>query len=214
MKKRLTIGVIVTALAATVSLVAAGPERQSEGAAPAASDILTNVRLIGLTPTSRPYKRGPYYFLRAVDINGTALRVVADAELGDILSITPLFLLRFDAGPRIIHVPQPGERSTLDDSDEAALPDDEVEQYTTPPRRRAISRPVNRSEPRPAPPPRPRRNVLSMPPPAGGLSPVYPTPQFSDKVDAKAEAEKFQAPEQADRLPPPDTAPPDPPKQD
>ena len=59
MKKRLTIGIIVTALAATVSLTAAEPKRHlSEAAALPASDVLTNVRLIGLYPTSRPYKRG------------------------------------------------------------------------------------------------------------------------------------------------------------
>ena len=210
LRKRLTIGGIAVALAATVSFVAAEPRRHpGEAAAPAESDVLTNVRLIGLTPTTRPYRRGPFYVLHAVDLSGTALRVVADAELGDIVSVTPLYALRFDAGPRIIHVPQPGEEA--DDRDEAALPDEQVERHA-PPRHRAISRPVQRSKPRAAAPPAPRRNVLSLPPAPAGLNQL----QISDKLDAKAEAEKFRAPEEADRPPPPpaDTRPPDPPKQD
>lgn len=208
MKKRLTIVVIVMVLTATASLVTAGPNRRGTEALPA-SVILTNVRLMGLYPTSSPRRRGPYYVMHAVDPRGTALRVVADAELGDIVSLTPVFAPRFDAGPRIIHVPQPGERTGVGDRDEAALPDEAIEQYAPPPRRRAISRPVHRSEPRPAPPPRPRRNVLSLPPNGVGLSPVHPTPQFSDRLDAKAEAEKFSPPEPPGSRPPaPGTAPP------
>ena len=217
MKKRLTIGVIATALSATVSLVAAQPKRHlSEAAARPASDILTNVQLIGLYPTSHPYKRGPYYVLHAVDPNGTELRVVADAELGDIVSITPLFAPRFDAGPRIIHVPQPGERSSLDDRDEAALPDEEAIEESAPPPRRALRRPYHRSERHAVPPPpRPRRNVLSLPPAPTGLNAIQPTPEISDKLDAKAEAEKFRAPEESDRLrPPPGSASAVEPKQD
>ena len=222
MKNRLTIGVIVTMLAATVSFVAAGPyNRVAVTEKLPASDILASMRLLGLSPITRPVRQGPYYVLHAVDSRGTRLRVVVDAELGDILSVTQLYVPRFDAGPRIIHVPQPGERSRADDRDEAALPDDDVGQYAPPPRQRAVRRPVHRSEPRVAPPPRPRRNVLSLPPNPAGLSPIRPTPQISDKLDAKAEAEKFHAPEeQADhsRLPPPGytppAAPPAPAKQD
>jgi hypothetical protein len=202
------IGVIVTALAATVSLVATGSERHAGGAAALAdADILTNVRLIGLTPTTRPYRRGPFYVVHAVDLSGTALRVVADAELGDILSITRLFAPRFDAGPRIIHVPQPGEGA--DDHDETASP----ETFDAPPRR-LPHRPVRRSERQPLPPL--RHNVLSVPPPrAQDLSPIHPAREFVDQFDARAE--KFRAPdEQADRLPPlpPGAAPPVPSKQD
>ena len=211
MRKRLTIGGMAVALAATVSFVAAEPRQHlSEAAARAESDILTNVRLLGLTPTTPAYRRGPFYVLHAVDLRGTALRVVADAGLGDIVSVTPLYALRFDAGPRIIHVPQPGERSSIDDRDQAALPDEAVEQYAPPPRHRAIPRPVHRSEPRL--PPRPRRNVLSLPPAPAGLSDQ--TPQISDKLDAKAEADKFHAPEEADRLHPPATDTTIPPEQD
>jgi hypothetical protein len=197
LRKRLTIGGIAMALAATVSFVAAEPRRPpGEAAAPPRSDILTNVRLIGLTPTTRPYRRGPFYVLHAVDLRGTQLRVVADPDLGDIVSVTPLFAPRFDAGPRIIHVPQPGEEA--DDRDEASP--ETIERYAPPPRR-PLRRPARRSERHL---PAPRHNVLSLPPPPGSLSDQVP--QFSDKLSAKAEAEKFRAPEEADRLQP---APPD-----
>ena len=113
MRKKLTIGAIVTALAVTVSFVAAGPfQRVTASEALPAYDILTSVRLLGLVPTTRAIRHGPYYVLHAVDPRGTELRVVADAALGDIVSVTPIFAPRFDAGPRIIHVPQPGERSS------------------------------------------------------------------------------------------------------
>lgn len=220
MRKKLTIGVIVTALAVTVSFVAAGPyQRVTAAEMLSASDILTSVRLLGLAPTTRVFRHGPYYVLHAIDPRGTELRVVADAALGDIVSVTPIFAPRFDAGPRIIHVPQPGERGDADDrDDEAAPPDDAIEQYVPPPRHRAIRRHSSRLQV-PREPPRPRRNVLSVPPPpAQALSPSRPAPEISDKFDAKAEAEKFRAPEaQADRsrLPPPGyTAPPAPPAQD
>lgn len=204
MKNRLTIGIIVAVLAATVSYVAAGPYKRVAATEKApATDLLTSVRLLGLTPMTRPFRQGPFYVLHAVDLRGTTLRVVADADLGDIVSVTPIIAPRYDAGPRIIHVPQPGERASVRERDEAALPDEEVERYVPRERHRAMRRAVHHSEPRaaaapqrPADPPRPRRNVLSVPPPPGSLSPIYPTPQFTDRFDAKAEAEKFHAPAQ------------------
>jgi hypothetical protein len=59
-------------------------------------------------PTTQALRRGPYYVLHAVNARGLEVRVVTDAQLGDIISISPLVLPRYDSGPRIIHVPQPG----------------------------------------------------------------------------------------------------------
>ena len=57
--------------------------------------------------------------------------------------------------------------------------------------------------------------MLSLPPAPTGLNAIQPTPEISDKLDAKAEAEKFRAPEESDRLrPPPGSAPAVEPKQD
>ena len=238
MKKRLTVGVIVTAMAATMSFVVAGPyghEHQAAGPLPP-DQIVASVQYLGLVPTTRAFRRGPYYVLHALDRRGNQFRVVADAALGDIVDITPIYEPRFDAGPRIIHVPQPGER------DEAALPDEKAVKRAPAPRHSA--RPAHRRTVKhaPAPAPQPRRSVRSVPPPpAQGLSPIYPTPRFKAKQaaprasarDGKSAgqeqagdtgaqeqtdkaAEKFRAPDaQADRtrLAPPRYSPP-PPAQD
>jgi hypothetical protein len=105
MKKSLTIGIAATALAATVSFVAAGPHQRVLPA----HEIVASVRALGFDPTTQAFRRGPYYVLHARDPYGVQLRIVADAELGDIISIDQVFVPRYFAGPRIIHVPQPGE---------------------------------------------------------------------------------------------------------
>src|SRR5581483_1637527 len=87
---------------------------------------------------------------------------------------------RATGGPRIIHVPQPGERSqgpADGQDDEAAGTDDNDDSEAAPPPRRPLA---------------PPRNVLSAPPPpATGLTPIYPTPKFDPK---KEPAEKFAPP--------------------
>jgi hypothetical protein len=228
-QKRLTIAIVVGVLAAATSLAAAGyyqRQRAQVTAADAlpASEILNNVSALGLRPTTPALRRGVYYVLHAVDRLGVAVRVVVDAQLGDIVSVTPLLAPRFNGGPRIIHVPQPGERSAPAghyEDDEAAVPDDIDAAPPPPPRRSTTSRPAKRIE---APPPRasadplperakpepkllgPPRNVLSAPPPpANSLTPIYPTPKF----DAGSQG-KFIAPDARAEtpLPPPGYSPP------
>jgi hypothetical protein len=204
-KKALTIVGAVAALAATLSFVAAGSfkrEQVTEADALPAYEILTTVRAMGINPISEPVRRGPYYVLHAYDPRGIEVRVVADAQFGDILSIAPTRALnaayapRYERGPRIIHVPQPGERddrASVNKRDEpAASNDGGEEEVAPPPRRRATPRPQRRSDAPPSPPPGPRRNVLSAPPPpAEGLTPIRPTPRFNSKADR---AEKFDPP--------------------
>jgi hypothetical protein len=218
MKKRLTIAIAAIALAATVtSLTAAGlyhRERVTAADALPAYEILNSMRSFGFRPTTQALRRGPYYVLHAIDARGIEVRVVADAQLGDIVSIAPLVASRHDSGPRIIHVPQPGERddpaATYEEDQAAASGDDDYPDRAPPPRRRTAPPPQSRSD-LPLPPPAPRarpapkplgppRNVLSAPPPAGGLSPIYPTPKFRAKPES---AEKFGAPiEGTDNRPP------------
>jgi hypothetical protein len=122
MKKSLTIGLAASLLAATVSLAAAGTYRSEPvGAAYMlpAYEILTTVRALGYDPTTPAFRRGPYYVLHAYDRNGVKVRVVTDAQLGDIVAIRPVFAPRYDAGPRIIHVPQPGEAPRRSDTQSA-----------------------------------------------------------------------------------------------
>jgi hypothetical protein len=145
------------------------------------------------------------------------VRVVADAQFGDILSVAPAKALnaayapRYDRSPRIIHVPQPGgrdDRTSINQRGGPALSnEDDDEEIASPPRRRVPPKPQQRSdEPRrkpfsaspspqrrsdAPPPPGPGRAVLSAPPPpAEGLTPVRPTPRFNSKSDP---IEKFGA---------------------
>ena len=113
MKKSLTIGLAAMMLAATVSYAAAGTYQHEPGSSARllpAYEILTTVRALGFNPTTPALRRGPYYVLHAYDQYGIKMRVVADAQLGDIVAIRPVFVTRYDAGPRIIHVPQRSSR--------------------------------------------------------------------------------------------------------
>lgn len=211
MKRLLTIGITSVALAATLSVVtvrARSPEAVVAAHALPASQIVTSVAELGLSPIGQPVQRGPYYVLHAYDQRGQEVRVVADAQLGDVLSVTPLLPLNaytpsYNAGPRIIHVPQPGEedaasaphvRRVMPDDD-----DDAVEQAAPPPRRQSAPRPQKQNTS--AAPPAPRRKpygaaVETRPAPAerrtvlraplhDGPSPVKPTPRFAKETGSK-----------------------------
>src|SRR6476646_4435325 len=103
------------ALAAPAGPAAAGfyeePVAAAELLPPA--EIVASLRELGLAPTMQPIRRGAYYVLHAISAEGIELRVVADAQLGDILSIdvarpliayTPYYV----RAPHIIHVNEDG----------------------------------------------------------------------------------------------------------
>jgi hypothetical protein len=52
-------------------------------------EIMSIVRSTGLAPLTRPMRRGRYYVLVAVDRAGRQMRVVVDAQLGDIVNMRP-----------------------------------------------------------------------------------------------------------------------------
>jgi len=80
-------------------------------------DILSTVRFMGFYPTTEAVLRGPYYVLHANDPRGIEMRIVADAQFGDILSIEPALVLDqvyplfYYRGPLIIHVPPDNGRN-------------------------------------------------------------------------------------------------------
>jgi hypothetical protein len=188
LKKALTITVIVAALAATLSFVAAGSFGREEEViaadALAAYEIPNNVRAMRLNPTSQSARHGPYYVLHAVDPRGVEMRVVADVQSGDIVSITPArasvaYAQRYDNSPRIIHVPQadePNNGTRAYNRSSAVVPTHED-----------VVAPVRRLQPEPVPelkvpPAHPRRAILTAPSQPEGLSPVYPTPRWQTTV--------------------------------
>jgi hypothetical protein len=161
MRTALTIGLAAGLLAATLSLVAA---RSQPPIAPAdlqpIDEILATASEMGLVPVGKPLRRGPYYVFHAYDRRGLEVRVVADAQLGDILSVVPAGPVALvspkDRPPRIIHVPQPQAR----------------QETSAAPRRDPSKAAAD------------RRTVLAAPPPGpNSLTPIYPTPRFTEKPE-------------------------------
>jgi hypothetical protein len=62
-------------------------------------EVLTILRSTGLDPIGQPARRGGQYVLRAVDTDGTHVRVVVDARMGEILSVTPVVVGPRPSGP-------------------------------------------------------------------------------------------------------------------
>jgi hypothetical protein len=76
-------------------------------------DLATRLRAMGLAPQGDALQRGPYQIVYAVDARGRTLRVVADEELGEIISIAPVHgAWDQHARPHIIHVPEAPETET------------------------------------------------------------------------------------------------------
>jgi len=162
---------------------------------------------MGLDPISQPARRGTYYILHAYDPSGIEVRVVADAQFGDVLSVVPARTLNnfyaphYQRGPRIIHVPQAGandsrdESSLSDDDDEtAAVP---AQRDTAPPRHPTTQRRPLRSD---TPLSNSRRTVLSAPAtPSENLTPIPPIPP----VNPKTGGDKFAPPREITSNPPP-----------
>jgi hypothetical protein len=77
------------------------------------SEILASVRYVGLDPTGEPVRRGAYYVLHAFDNTGVELRVVVDAQFGDVLFMAPALNAAlappYVRAAKIIQVPPPGE---------------------------------------------------------------------------------------------------------
>lgn len=239
MKKAPTIGMAAAALTAALSLVTAASAQQPDTIAAADAyppyEIVTAVRAMGLDPIRQPVRRGPYYVLHAYDPRGVEMRIVADAQFGDIVSVEPTRALEtsytpsYTRGPRIIQVPQPGDRASIDRRGEPDVDHDDDEDAAPQPPRRIVPKPKQRSDAPPEPRRKPfsntaappatapaateRRTVLSAPPmPAQGPSPIYPTPRFGMKPDQVEKSgpprvDAAPAPEPLEGLAPPATLP-------
>jgi hypothetical protein len=184
-----------------------------------AYEILTRVRTLALDPIGEPVRRGPYYVLHAYDRRGTEVRVVADAQFGDVLSVRPAvgFLpgIEYGAGlvggARIIHVPGPGEGPvSVEPRGEPAVQEAEPDEPAPPPRRRPQVKPRPhpkkserevRRRPFASAPPSDHRSMLSAPATSGDPSPIRPTPHFAG--DERADTFAPPPPATATVVPPP-----------
>ncbi len=162
---------------AGASLVAVAGSRALEPApiatALSAGDLLAGLRQLGLTPIGEPVQRGPYFVTHAYDPYGIEMRVLVDAQFGDVISVVParplnaVFAPLYQRAPRIIHVP-PREGDAADDRE--AEPD----------RSELQPKPKSKPRKRAEAAPEPHRAVLSAPPPPAdmGAAPAPPTPRF------------------------------------
>jgi hypothetical protein len=165
-------------------------------------EIMSIVRSTGLAPLTRPMRRGPYYVLVAVDRVGRQMRVVVDAQLGDIVNLRPA-LAAGSYGPELGRpVAMPGGAIPPPDAGGAAVgygprPGGDYAPAPTPPRSIPNVRPVNA-----APPFAPPSTRVAVAEPA--LPPPPPLPRPRPKLalnEAPAQA-PAQAPAEAPAGPP------------
>ena len=134
-------------------------------------------------------------------VSGSKREAVAQAETMPAYQIVTI--PQYERGPRIIHVPQPGDdRASVNERYEPDVSNDiDTEEPAPPPKPRRVT-PKPRSEIAPklqrrsdAPPPPlgPQRAILSAPPPslAEGPTPVRPTPRYRTNAEP---ADKFVTP--------------------
>ncbi len=174
LKQRWLVALALAPLCALAAPAAAGfyeePVAAAELLPPA--EIVTSLRELGLAPTMQPIRRGAYYVLHAISADGIELRVVADAQLGDILSIevarpliayTPYYV----RAPHVIHVNEDGteeiDSRTGDDAPKGREQDVQPQKLIVP-----------------APP-------AVAPPRDAKLSPVRPLPHFGARIITKAD---------------------------
>ncbi|HEY6256986.1 MAG TPA: hypothetical protein VIY51_14460 [Xanthobacteraceae bacterium] len=102
-------------------------------------EIMSIVRSTGLAPLTRPMRRGPYYVLVAVDRVGRQMRVVVDAQLGDIVNLRPALGVA-SYGPELTRpsglpvAPAPPLEATVAPPPYAAHPSSDNALPPTPPR--------------------------------------------------------------------------------
>jgi hypothetical protein len=164
-------------------------------------EIMQVVSSHGLTPSTRPVRRGPNYVLLATDRAGQEMRVVVDARLGDIVNLSPAGAGGREAGlgPPL---PRAGAPSDLQPVPGRSPPP--AAGLTPPPppapNPRVVANPPNPapvSQPPPPPAAAPGRPAAAAEPPA--LPPLPPPPPLPRPRPNLAEA------------PPPPEVPPAPP---
>jgi hypothetical protein len=184
---------------AAAQAIYAGPGRPEPALPP--YEVMSIVRSTGLTPLTRPMLRGPYYVLVAVDRVGRQMRVVVDAQLGDIVNLRPALaaasygpeLARPNPLPGVAPLPDPAIRPapygphasadygvppapprTVPNPRPANAPGAAAPTVTPPPTHLAVAEPGLPALPPPPPLPRPRPNLAlnEAPTPAPGEAPV------------------------------------------
>ena len=198
MKKQLAICAALVLLGFGTARLA---EAQTIYAAPGVPDlalppyeIMSIVRSTGLAPLTRPMRRGPYYVLVAVDRVGRQMRVVVDAQLGDIVNLRPALAVASygpelgrpnglpgaaadPAGPTVTYGSHPNPDGVLPPIPPRSIPNARAANgpnIAPPPTRMATAEPAL---PPPPPLPRPRPKLaLNEAPAASAAAPAAAAP--------------------------------------
>jgi hypothetical protein len=190
---------------ATAQTIYGSPELADPALPP--YEIMSIVRSTGLTPLTRPMRRGPYYVLVAVDRVGRQMRVVVDAQLGDIVNLRPA-LAAGSYGPEVgrpaampsvaalpadvgaaapSYGPRPGGENALPPTPPRPIPGartvNAAPPAIPPPSRVAVAEPPS---PPPPPLPRPRPKLALIDAPA--QSPVQAPAQTAAPAPAETKA--------------------------
>jgi hypothetical protein len=161
-------------------------------------EIMSIVRSTGLAPLTRPMRRGPYYVLVAVDRVGRQMRVVVDAQLGDIVNLRPALAvasygpefgrpnglpgaaapLPDTAGGSAAYGPHPGGDSAVPPTPPRSIPNARAASAPNaatppPPTRMTVAEPAL---PPPPPLPRPRPKLALNDAPAAPSAPAAASP--------------------------------------
>ncbi len=198
MKTKFALCVTIATLGSALSSAAVAQQLRMRAGPPMDAalppyEINTIVRSMGFDPLTNPQRRGPYYVLNAIDPRGIEMRVVADARMGAVVSIMPA-AMRYDGGPRIIHIPQDSVGALPDDQDDADLTPEERNDP------RQYGRP-RYDDPRittPAPAPRkPPVKSAAVPPAASASAPSAPAAAASAPPVSHAPPRAVLAPPQS-----------------
>jgi hypothetical protein len=169
-------------------------------------EIMSIVRSTGLAPLTRPMRRGPYYVLVAVDRVGRQMRVVVDAQLGDIVNLRPALA----AGSYGLELGLPGGHAATPDTAGAtpaygSHPSGDAGLPPTPPRSIPNARAVNPPNNGAVPPP----TRLAIAEPALPPPPPLPRPRPKLALNEAPAAAPAEAPAEppAEKPPAPTAAP-------
>jgi hypothetical protein len=162
-------------------------------------EIMSIVRSTGLAPLTRPMRRGPYYVLVAVDRAGRQMRVVVDAQLGDIVNMRPAVAAATygpEAGRPEVGRPEVGRPSGLPGA--AAVPLGPTAAYGAHPNGDALAPMPPRSIPNPT-------VANAAPPNAAAPNPATPNTRALNAPGAAPPSTRLAVVEPA--LPPPPPLP-------
>ena len=162
-----------------------GPAAYASGLPP--YEIMRIVRSHGLTPLSRPLRRGPSYMVLALDRGGGRVRLLIDAARGEIVGIDPMLAAGTPGGYARPPAAIPGASGQAELGPSASNGPPPLPGAL--PRTRVANAPAVTAAPAPTPLPRPRPSLAAseQPAPAATAEPAKQPAAEAPKSEPKSE---------------------------